>query len=148
MSVAALVAISGPAGVIAGAVAAIWTLAAIRWDDISKEVTTVQTALTNFFDWLQGIGEKVQKWINALPSKIFGGGGDGKPATPSVDDFGRPITPGAFHSGVTPQRTQPVSLSLNVDGRTLAKAVSEQLEAFYRYNTSPAAFNGAGSWET
>jgi hypothetical protein len=36
----------------------------------------------------------------------------------------------------------PISLSLNVDGRTLAQVVSDKLDALYRYDTSSPAFDG------
>jgi hypothetical protein len=37
---------------------------------------------------------------------------------------------------------QPISLSLNVDGRTLAQSMSEQLEELYEHATGAPSYNG------
>jgi hypothetical protein len=42
------------------------------------------------------------------------------------------------------QAAKPISLTLNIDGRTLARVVSEKQEALYRYETNPTDFNGSG----
>jgi hypothetical protein len=39
-------------------------------------------------------------------------------------------------------KAQPISLSLTIDGRTLAQAVSDQLEYFYRHPTGAPAADG------
>lgn len=65
-------------------------------------------------------------------------GGDGS------EIFGK--TPGKgsmFSPGISTQKEKPIALSLNVDGRTLAQAVSEQLALLSEHNTNAPDFNGA-----
>jgi hypothetical protein len=45
------------------------------------------------------------------------------------------FAPMSFHPGTGQARAQPISLSLNVDGRTLAQAVSDLLDRSTTYPT-------------
>jgi hypothetical protein len=38
----------------------------------------------------------------------------------------------------------PISFSLNIDGKALARAVSQQQDSLYRFETNPTDFNGSG----
>lgn len=53
--------------------------------------------------------------------------------------------PGGVFPGGT-SRAQPISLSLNVDGRTLAQAISEQLENLYGFPTGAPSPDGASRY--
>jgi hypothetical protein len=44
------------------------------------------------------------------------------------------------------ERTQPISLSLNLDGRTLAQAISQLLEDENTFPTGGGSGNGVQNW--
>ena len=91
-------------------------------------------AISGFIDYLASIPAKIAQFFT---------GGSGKGA-PTTDDLGRVIP--SFHPGDVQPKATPISLSLNVDGRTLAQAMSEKLDDLLRYDTSAPAFNGAGRY--
>jgi hypothetical protein len=84
--------------------------------------------------WLENLHE-LMPWSGAssLPKKSIE-----PPIEPQKQSFlqGPPAT----------QKTAPISLSLNVDGRALARAVSSGQESEFRYQRSPDDFNGASQW--
>ncbi|WP_407146234.1 hypothetical protein [Bradyrhizobium sp. ORS 86] len=48
--------------------------------------------------------------------------------------------------GVAPQASRPISLSLNIDGRTLAQAVSDVLQSYYTFATQAPGADGTGQY--
>jgi hypothetical protein len=48
-----------------------------------------------------------------------------------------------FHPGEKATKPQPINLTLNIDGRTLAQVISGKLSEFHAFETNPPAFNGA-----
>ena len=134
---AAILAALGPAGWLVVGLTAIAAAAAKWGPDLLKNIYSgldyLADKLNSFFAWLKNIADKF--------GSFFGGGSN---APDPVDDLGRPIKKMSFSPGMGSNGANTISLSLNVDGRTLARVISENLEAGSRYETSPPAFNGAG----
>jgi hypothetical protein len=141
LSVAALVALGGIPGLIVGVVSGVAALAALHWDSVRDGLKTVSTAFDNFFSWLTGIAEKIAAFVKSLPSKIFGG--ESKPLT--MDDQGL-LHQQSFRPGPGQTKATPISLTLNIDGRRLAQAVTEGQLSSNRYERTAADFNGASVW--
>jgi hypothetical protein len=131
----ALVALAGLPGLILAGVAAIGAFVALNWGAIKSGFDTVREAISGLLDYLMTIPGKIKQFFS---------GGTGKGST-TTDDFGR-VIPQSFHPGDVQPKATPISLSLNVDGRTLAQAMSEKLDDLLRYDTSAPAFNGAGRY--
>ncbi len=56
---------------------------------------------------------------------------------------GQPWHPTSFDPGTNRTKATPISLSLNVDGRTLAQSISEQLEYLYEHATGAPSYDGS-----
>jgi hypothetical protein len=56
------------------------------------------------------------------------------------------LIPARFSPGSNQQRPQPVSLSLNIDGRTLAQVISELQSSQYEFPGGAPAPNGLTAW--
>jgi len=142
-----IVALAGLAGVatVAGGVAlaitaiagSVTALVAINWDSITSMFNGIGSAISSFIAYLA----KIYGQIGGL----FSGGSSKGPAT-STDDYGR-IIPQSFHPGNSQPKPTPISLSLNVDGRTLGQAVSESLSELMLFPTGAPAANGWSTWE-
>jgi hypothetical protein len=112
-------------------------LASIAWGSITAGLETVKNALNAFVDALAGIAAKMVKPFTN-PGNV-----------PGVDnpagDFGGIKKDSNFRfdpgSGGT-LKAQPISLSLNVDGRTLAQMVSDKLEYLYEHPTGAPSYDG------
>jgi hypothetical protein len=92
--------------------------------------------------------EKIRDALDSA-GKFFGkieGIFSGKLETPRQVYPGGTMRPqlNMFHPGEKATKPQPINLTLNVDGRTLAQTVSEKLDTLFRYDTNAPAFNGAG----
>jgi hypothetical protein len=131
----ALVALAGVPGLIVAGVAAISAFVALNWAAITAGFDTVRMAISGFVEYLASIPGKIANFFT---------GGTGKGA-PTTDDLGR-VIPQSFHPGNVQPKATPISLSLNVDGRTLAQSMSEKLDDLLRYDTAAPAFNGAGRY--
>jgi hypothetical protein len=141
--VAALIAAMGPAGWIVTGIGALVAAAAKWGPDILKGV----------YSGLEGIADAMNRfiaWLGTIVAKIKGffGGGSGAGEDDSINRSNEMLKHlNRFEPGVGgPVKPQPISLSLNIDGRTLAQAVSQQQDALYRYETNPTAFNGSGRY--
>lgn len=119
-----LLALTSVPVLIAGAVAAIAAFIALDWG-----------GLTEHFKKLLGV---LGAPFGIDPAE--GGSHPGRDGKPWHKDKTR------FDPGQAPIQATPISLSLNVDGRTLAQVVSDKLDALYRYDTSAPAFSGAGRY--
>ena len=108
-----------PAGVagIGALVVALSGLMVIEWDKIRPGLLAFSTALDNFISWLGTIAEKIKGLFT----------GFGKSAPEQVYPGGASRHPTSFNPGTGgPMKPTPVSLSLNIDGKTLAQAVSDR----------------------
>ena len=78
-----------------------------------------------------------------LDKYIWGDPHELPPITVPDDGLKKKMT---FNSGVDRPKPQPISLSLNVDGRTLAQAVSSQLAELMMFPTGAGAPDHWGQW--
>jgi hypothetical protein len=134
IGVGALIAFAGIPGLVIGVGAAVAALVAMNWTAIKNAFDTVRTAIQGLVDYLMSIPGKIAQFFTG-----------GTPKTPSIDDQGL-MHLNRFEPGNVQPKATPISLSLNVDGRTLAQAMSEKLDDLLRYDTSAPAFNGAGRY--
>jgi len=103
----------------------------------------VMTAISQFIDWIGGIIGSIGKFMDLsrfLEHKTnFEGSG------PSG---GGSIIPANFTPGEKKQVLQPIQMTLNIDGRTLAQAVSDILEDLYTHPTGAPSPNGWSSFHS
>jgi hypothetical protein len=127
ISVAAIVAIGGIPAAITGVVLALGSLAALNWQAIVGVFDGIKNAIASFIAAISSLYDRVIKQGNDLL------GGGGQPA----------VIPNSWrHQGSAPAiRPTPISLTLNVDGRTMASALVEHLIG--RFDTMAPASNGA-----
>jgi hypothetical protein len=136
----ALVAAIGPAGWIAAGLIAI-SVAAAKWGpDLLKGVYAgldgMAAAINRFVAWLGTIVAKIQGMLGLSPAD--------KGAIDNSHNGEGGIWKNRFDPGTSKSKPPTISLALNVDGRALARVVSQAQEALYRYETNPTDFNGAG----
>lgn len=110
-------------------------------DSISKTVVDnlkamfdgIKSAITSFIDAIAAIYDHVKGIVGGAikeGNKLMGQG----------------LAPMSWHPGNAPIQAQPISLSLNVDGQTLASAMSEQLTSLFGYYGGAPAGNGSAIW--
>jgi hypothetical protein len=132
-----LVALAGLPLLITAAAGAIATFIALNWGAIKTGFDTVRAAISGFIDWIATIPSRVKDFFSGFgkdaPQQVYPGG-----TLRQKNSF--------FDPGTRPQKSQPISLSLSIDGRTLAEVMSEKLDDLLRYDTSAPAFNGAGRY--
>jgi hypothetical protein len=151
-----LVALAGVPTLIAAGVAALAALIALNWKQITTDFSNfgsaiaalvtvpwsgliamfdgIKTALSGFISYISGLYDKIKG--------LFGGLGPSKTTGQNLLGLGAMgAAPMSFHPGTAPMKAQPIALSLNVDGRTLAQAVSDQLSRLYGYPTGAPVGN-------
>jgi hypothetical protein len=101
-----------------------------------EKIDGIKNAIASFVDTIVGLYEKVKGFFAAKPDKA-----------PNIYDQG--VMGGLMHlnrfePGTGQARAQPISLSLNVDGRTLAQAVSDLLDRSTTYPTGAPSPDGGG----
>ena len=129
ISLATLVGI--PAAV-SGVAIAITALAALEWQRIKDIFEGIRSAISSFIDSVANIAGKIG-WM-------FGFGSNKVQGIEEAPLKHRSM----FTPSNGPAKAQPISLSLNVDGRTLAQAISDQLESLYGFPTGAPAPDGVG----
>jgi hypothetical protein len=102
---------------------------------------TYRKEITAFFDSLNAFFSRLRDSINGL----FSSGKGADQFKKELEDSNKLYVPGRFTPNAGQPKSQPISLSLNVDGRTLAQVVSDKIDALYRYETNSPAFNGAST---
>lgn len=133
----------GLGGILVSLAAGLTALAAMNWDHITSGFNQIKDAISSFIGWLSGIPGKILGLIGSA-GKALGIDPGGEGSHPGKD--GKPYHKSMFNPGDRPIKAQPISLSLNVDGRTLAQVISDKIDALYRYDTSSPAFNGASRY--
>ncbi|SHN83576.1 hypothetical protein [Bradyrhizobium erythrophlei] len=133
-----LIAAMGPAGWIVAGIGALVAAAAKWGPDILKGV----------YSGLEGIADAMNRfiaWLGTIVGKIkglFGGAASDEDTVNRANEGLRHLN--RFEPGIGGQpKPQPVYLTLNLDGRRLAQAVSQAQDALYRFQTVPDDFNGA-----
>jgi hypothetical protein len=140
---AALIAIGGIAlatlvgipAAVSGIVVAVVALAALEWDKVRGYLLAFNQAVTDFIKNLAIIADSAKGLLKGFGIEPGGSG-------TSPGKTGKPWHPTSFDPGTNKIKAQPISLSLNVDGRTLAQSISEQLEYLYEHATGAPAYNG------
>jgi hypothetical protein len=107
----------------------------VPWQKVADALQGIYTAIAGFIDKLLGIAGKIGGMFSN-PNKSGEGGGDsvGKGLNQPMN-----FMPG--HAG--PKQPQ-LAISLNIDGRTLAQSVSDELTALHAFATGAATPSGAG----
>lgn len=143
----AVAAVAGTGAVLVSLAAGITTFAtafaAMNWDHIAGVFNQIKDAISSFIGWLTGIPGKILGVLGSA-GKALGIDPAGEGSHPGKD--GKPYHKTMFNPGERPMKATPISLSLNVDGQTLAQVLSGKIDALYRYDTSSPAFNGAGRY--
>lgn len=141
LGVAATAALVGVPATIAAAVAGIagllvWlgALAAFNWEKITGVFNGVYDAIAGFIDKLIGLAGKIGG-LFSNPNK------GGEPNNNVGSGLNQPMN---FNPGVREMPKQQLALSLNIDGRTLAQSVSDELQTMYAFSTGAAAAGGVG----
>jgi hypothetical protein len=120
---------------------AIGVLAAQRWEIIRSNVDSVISAISKLVDYLGGIAGKISGFF----SGVFGGAAPNQPKVnpDGTDPNYQNYLPMWFDPGNKGTlKAQPITLSLNVDGRTLAQTLSDQLEYLYEHPTGAPSYDG------
>lgn len=134
IAIASLIGI--PAAII-GLATAIATFAALNFAAISSGLDSIKLAITSFVDYLASIPGKVTDSLKGLFGVTPNGGGGSHPGKD-----GKPWHPTSFSPGNGTVKATPISMSLNVDGRTLAQSISEQLEYLHEHATGAPSADG------
>lgn len=154
-----LVALVGIPALIAGAVAAVATLIALNWDALTGWLKSFGGAIASIagiawekvvgvFDGIVGaISGFIDKLLNIAGKAawLFGFGnnkieGMEENALKKKMNF----VPSQFDPGGRGAPKQQLALSLNIDGRTLAQSVSDELQSMYAFATGAPAPDGGG----
>lgn len=121
---------------ILGLVGALGALAGLNWDKVQSVVDSLNKVGAIFRAIDEWSSIKIPPWMqwNSQPQKqsFQGEGSFG----------GARIIPANFNPGEKKQVLQPITIALNLDGRTLGQAVSEVLEDLYTHPTGPPQANG------
>ncbi|MEY9460576.1 hypothetical protein ABH973_000989 [Bradyrhizobium ottawaense] len=114
-------------------------LAGIAWEKMSAMFDGIKNAISSFIDALDNILGKIG-WM-------FGFGNNKVPGiedhSPHRDPMKHPMM---FMPGSGQSKARPLSIALNIDGRTLAQAVSDQLESLYGFPTVAPSPDGSGRY--
>jgi hypothetical protein len=170
VSLATLVTLAGVPGIIIALSGALAIFAALNWDSIKSHLDTIKSiasAVITVIPGLHGIAtaldllsripwQSIIGMFDGIKNAIMGfigwlesivGKAKGLFSNPGRDgdSVGRGMNlPMRFVPGERQTKTQPMSISLNVDGRTLAQAVSDQLEQLYGFPTGAPSPDGSG----
>lgn len=109
----------------------------IPWEKVVGVFNGIVGAVSGFIDQLLNIVGKAAWLFGFGSNKIDGMRED---SLKKKSNF----VPGEFNPGAREMPKQQLALSLNIDGRTLAQSVSDEIQAMYAFNTSAAAGSGVG----
>ncbi len=149
-----LVALAGLPGLITAGVAAITAIIAINWQKIVEDFTHFKDAVTGLgsIAWqkitsmFDGIKNAISSFIDAVANILGKVGwmfGFGSNKMPGIEEH--PLKhKSMFNPSVAPTKASPIALSLDIDGRTLAQAMSDQFESLYGYPTGAPSPDGSG----
>lgn len=144
--ISAAVAIVGP---VAAAVTAlgviIGTIAAFNWQAIVGVFDGIYNAIAGFIEKINGLATSipnaVHDWYNPKPPT----GPDGKPQYKEMPHIFNPLVPKADPASYVPpaaNQNSVIHTSIQLDGRTLAKAVSQHMANNGAWSNSSSSFDG------
>lgn len=141
IAMGAAVAALAPTGALVAAIiglgTALATIAVIEWDKIRSGFDAIKNAIVSFVDWLGGVAATLHKYLD--PFNLFKQSGPEKPAAATG---GPSLQLGSFNPATGAPNVIQSNISLNVDGRLLAQAVSDAFETLYNHPTGAPAANG------
>ena len=163
--IATLVALGGVPAIVTGLVAAVGSLIALNWGAVTGWLMTIPTAINSavngivggmnkLIDFLMGIAGKIAGFFTNGAGSAAGPDGQSSPGDKkgaeefrkNLEDANKTYTPIRFDPGRGGRGAQPISLSLNVDGRTLARVMSDLLEDMSTFPSGGGSGNGVQSW--
>jgi hypothetical protein len=154
---ATLIALGGVPAIVVGLISAAAGLVAVNWSSISAGFSAAGSALYAIgeYKWQQivgvftGITSAIASFIDsiaALYDRVKSFIAPNHPADPqfkkNLDDANKSYVPMRLEPGNSQPKATPISLSLNVDGHTLAQAVSDQLSALLSHPSGAPAPDG------
>jgi hypothetical protein len=110
----------------------------IPWGTITTGLETVRSALASLAEWITNLAGMISGGAKGLfaPKSLDNSTKDFSDALKQQQSF-------RFDPGTSKTKVTPISLSLNVDGRTLAQTMSEQLEYLHEHATSAPSYDGS-----
>jgi hypothetical protein len=155
----AIVSLLGLPAAIAGLAAGLAALVAFNWEALKSGLVSVKDAFIAFesfkfemvkagFDMItnaiSNFVSSLVEFAKSIPGMVLKGLGIGKGEGGPSDKGGASGSwaPTSFSPGQIKPKATPISMSLNVDGRTLAQAISEQLEFLYEHATGAPSYDG------
>ena len=127
------------AGAIAAVAAAVGTFIALEWTKIKAIFDGITSAISGFIDQIVALYDKVKGFF--IPRQ-----GDAPQFNKDLDDANKMYTPMRFDPSNGGGGAKHITLSLNVDGRTLAQVVSEQLSELTEFPSMAPAADGVSRW--
>ncbi|MFH0295658.1 hypothetical protein AAFX91_00240 [Bradyrhizobium sp. 31Argb] len=121
-----------------GAVAAaLHELSKVQWQTIVAAFDGIKNAIMSFIEWLESIPGRLRGWFG---NPNGAGRSDG-------DSVGKGLNqPMRFVPGTNRNIHIQNATNLNIDGRTLAQAISDQLEQLYGFPTGAPSPDGSGRY--
>lgn len=144
------------AGKITGLGGIFSTLGDVPWDKINASLDHFRTAINELaatawekiIGMFDGIKNAISSFVDAITNILGKAGwlfGFGNNKIDRMEDH--PLKhKSMFNPGTAPAKANPISLSLNIDGRTLAQTISDQLEQLYGFPTGAPSPDGSGRY--
>jgi hypothetical protein len=128
--------------------AAVATLVALNWSSVTSTFYGIVGAISNFLDQIAALYGRVQSML--IPHAPT------DPANKAVNDALKNIAPMRFEPGRDSGRGGPVTLALNIDGRTMAQAMIDNIDGMTTFPSQAPTPDGTGryfagdhnSWDT
>lgn len=111
-------------------------MAVLPFQAVAAGLNTVQNALKSLIDWVAGAVDSIGKFLDL--SRFL------RHTNFESDPRARPGLMNANFNPAIPQRQvlQPIQMTLQMDGRTLAQAVSDVIQDLYTHPTGAPSANG------
>jgi hypothetical protein len=123
-------------------VAAVGALIALNWQSVVGMFNGIASAISTFIDQIVSAYNTVKDWLHPKLSP------EDKKFTDELKKQNGMFVPMSFHPGERPSAGGDITLSLNVDGVTLAQVVSDQLQKLHEFSTSAPAANGGAIYSS
>lgn len=121
------------AGAVTGVAAAVGTLLYLQWDKVKALFEGITSAISSFIDKIVGLYDKVKSFLFTDKSPKQ------NPAEMQKNPF---LFLQRFDPSTDTGKGGAITLALNIDGRTLAQAVSDQLASLHDFSTGGHAADG------
>lgn len=135
----ALATIAGIPALILATVVAIGTFIELKWGLLSWYIDLVSKGVTSLIESFTGLYAKIWEIIKAISSftgKAFTNPGN---VPPTGDPSG--AAPMKFNPADIKVKANPITLALNIDGRTLAQTISQEIDYLHEHPTSAPSYD-------